>query len=62
MLQTSYDHNLSLKRKMENEKVLIDLNLVHKGIEYYRILLECLPPGAIPDMPFMITLLDLVII
>ncbi len=59
-LQQSYEYNLTSKSRIENEKILVDICSVYKGIEYYRVFIECLPPGTVPDIPFMSTLLDLV--
>jgi hypothetical protein len=51
---------LNKKTKILNEKILTDVGSVYKGIEYYRVLLEYLPPGSVPDIAFMSTFLELV--
>lgn len=47
------------RKKLQNERRFVDVNLVYKGIEHYRFLSECLPPASVPDVPFMSALLEL---
>ena len=53
---------MRLKQQFENEKNYVNSAVVYKGVEYYRFLVECLPPGSVPDVPFMSALLELVAI
>jgi hypothetical protein len=61
ILQSAYEYTIQQRKKLLSQRNFVDLNIVYKGIEYYRFLNECLPPAAIPDVPFMSALLDLVI-
>jgi hypothetical protein len=58
-LQHAIDLANHARKRLEATRPLIDTSLVYKGIEYYRFLGECLPPGSIPDVPFMSALLEL---
>lgn len=54
-----YESTFKLKQQLENEKHFVNSKTVYKGVEYYRFLIECLPPGSVPDVPFMSALLEL---
>jgi hypothetical protein len=58
-LNEMHDQMNELRTKIEAEHYTIDLSMVFSGIEYYRFLIECLPPGSIPDVPFMSALLQI---
>ncbi|RNA13661.1 hypothetical protein BpHYR1_016281, partial [Brachionus plicatilis] len=59
ILNNLYEQAQSYRRKILSQKVYVDSGLVFKGLEYYRFLMECLPPASLPDVPFMSALLDL---
>ena len=59
-LQMLYDQTMNIKTRLENERTFIDTSTIFKGLEYYRFLMECLPPASVPDVPFMSALLELV--
>ncbi len=60
ILQQLMDQTLIYRRKIQNERCFISSKAIFKGLEYYRFLIECLPPASIPDVPFMSALLELV--
>ena len=43
-----YETTLQHRKKILNERRFVDVNIVYKGIEYYRFLMECLPPATVP--------------
>lgn len=59
LIQQLYDQALIYRRKIQNERCFISSKIIFKGLEYYRFLMECLPPAAIPDVPFMAALLEI---
>lgn len=59
ILNNLYQQVQDYKRKLLSQRTLVSSRLVFKGLEYYRFLIECLPPASLPDVPFMSALLDL---
>ncbi|CAF1057810.1 unnamed protein product [Brachionus calyciflorus] len=59
ILNNLYEQTLAYRRKIQSEKIFINSRIVFKGLEYYRFLMECLPPASLPDVPFMSALLEL---
>lgn len=59
ILNNLYEQVQNQRRKILSEKIYLNSRLVFRGLEYYRFLLECLPPASLPDVPFMSALLDL---
>ena len=59
ILHQAHELILQEKKKIQLQRRFVDVNIVYKGIEYYRFLSECLPPASVPDVPFMSALLDL---
>ena len=58
-INTAYDYVLQQRKKLLSQRSFVDVNIVYKGIEYYRFLSEFLPPATMPDVPFMAALLEL---
>jgi hypothetical protein len=50
LLQTIHDQTLNLRKRIQNEKIFLQSNIIAKGLEYYRFLMDCLPPASIPGM------------
>lgn len=53
------EQTLQQRRQLLAQRLPVDMHIVYRGIEHYRFLGECLPPGCVPDVPFMSALLEL---
>ena len=48
ILDHVYELTLQHRKKIVNERRFVDVNIVFKGIEYLRFLMESLPPATVP--------------
>lgn len=49
-LQRLYNRTTNLRRRVEQEQCIVESELIYKGLEYYRFIMECLPPASIPGL------------
>jgi hypothetical protein len=50
ILQILYNQIMELRNRVESEKNYVDPSTVFKGLDYYRFLMESLPPASIPGI------------
>ena len=44
---------MELRNRVDSEKNYVDPSTVFKGLDYYRFLMESLPPASIPGKKFI---------
>ena len=50
ILNQLYNQTMELRNRVESERSYVDPNVVFKGLDYYRFLIESLPPASIPGI------------